>query len=458
MKASVGLKIGHNLKQATLLALEQAESRLKTNPSLILYFTGSHPGGMKTYDDAMAIIKEKYPDVPLAGCSGIGMANADDYGLKGVGLMLLSGITAHTSVIKRFRIGTGRKTRKVVNDCLKTVQREKLKSAKTTFFFFPPGVGFPKLIANMLNHRIESFNPFFLLNNPIWKKFAFLSSIVGKLVEILMDFAGIGISYSSTWPLFTQLVNKGIHFTGTFGADTVTLNKAYQFCNYKAYKDSLSYIAVSSPDLEFKSKTDTGALPLLEKKFDIDSFLNGGFIPRIRGKWGADALLELYDMEKTPEVLEECTQKYFYYHPFRPLCIIDENQQQNLYALAINPNIKHALITAPNQAAKMLITHKKKDFKAYIGDQSASTIEKLLDNTLSDLVTENTVFGLFFDCANRAMIVGDKFDTYIDVYSNHFRDIPYLVIISGGEINSQPFPTVNFSSISCIGKKVPAHL
>ena len=166
MKAAVGLNISHDLTLATQKALKQAETRLNEYPSVILYFTGSHPGGAKTYNDAMAVIQKKYPKTALAGCSGVGLANSDDHGLKGAGIMLLSGITARSSLIRRFRIGTRFKTKKVLKDCTKTVNEEKQKSANTTFFFFPPGLGFPKFMANMLNHRIEGINPFFALNNP----------------------------------------------------------------------------------------------------------------------------------------------------------------------------------------------------------------------------------------------------------------------------------------------------
>ncbi|MHA2202407.1 MAG: hypothetical protein ACW991_01840, partial [Candidatus Hodarchaeales archaeon] len=329
-----------------------------------------------------------------------------------------------------------------------------LKSgSNTTHIFFPPGLGFPKFIADLLNHRLEGLNPFCVLNNRIWRKFPFLSKIMGKISGISMDIAGMGISYSCAWSLFTKLYEKGIHYTGTFGADPITLNKAYQFHNCKAYKDSLAYISISSPDLEFESKTSSGASIMPDKSFDIDSFLDGGFIPRIRGKWGSEALLELFNMEETPEVLEECTQRYFYYHPYRPLCVIDEEQKQNLYSLAVNPNLKHALITAPSQVVKKLISKDPNHYQAYICDQSASTIEHLLNNTLSNLITKDSAFGLIFDCANRAMIVGDKFDQFIEKYTRHFKDTPYLVVISGGEINSQNFPIVNFSTVASIAKK-----
>jgi hypothetical protein len=454
MKVAVGLNINQDLNEATAKALEQARRRLGTPPSLILYFTGSHSGGSKTYNNSMKVIKEAYQDVPLTGCSGIGLANKDDYGLKGAGLMLFSGIRVKSSLIKRFRIGSRFKTKKVVKECLKNVRMERKHKANTSHIFFPPGLGFPKVMVNLLNHRLEGFNPFFVLNHRIWRNFPFLSRLIGKIAGLSMDIAGLGISYSCAWPLFTQLHERGIHFTGTFGVDPLTMNKSYQFYNYKAYKDSLAFVSLSSPRLQFESRADSGATIIPNKSFDLDSYLDGGFIPRIRGKWGADALLELYDMKETPEVLEECIQRYFYYHPYRPLCVIDEKQRQNIYGLAVNPNLKHALITAPNQIAKKLVAKDPNRYQAYICDQSTPAIEKMLDKTLSDLVTENTLYGLFFDCGNRAMIIGDKFEKFNEKYSENLGEIPYLVVISGGEVNSQNFPIVNFSVISSVAKKV----
>jgi hypothetical protein len=454
IKASVGLHIDHDLKFATKKALEKAGAELDEEPSLILYFTGTHSGGAKTYNQAMAFIRESYRKVPLAGCSGVGIANQDDYGLKGAGLMLISGVKAKSHIIKRFRIGTRYKTWKIVKECEKTNKKEKKVHSNNTNLFFPPGLGFPKFMVNMLNHRLDGFNPFFVLNHSVWRKFPVLSKVVGILVEISMDFAGIGISYSSSWSLFKQLYKKGLHFTGTFGADPVSMKKSYQFHNYKAYKDSLSYVSISSPQLQFASRTDSGAEIIANKRFDVDSFLNGGFIPRIRGKWGSKALLEMLDMDKTPEILEEFTRRYFYYHPYRPLCVLDEKNNPNLYALAINPNLKHALITAPNQVVKKLNVKNPGHYNAFLSDQSAITIENLIDKTLCDLITKDTTFSLFFDCGNRAMIVGDRFDQYAEIYANHLKNIPYLIIISGGEVNCQDFPIVNFSTISSVAKRV----
>ncbi|MFW9778494.1 MAG: FIST N-terminal domain-containing protein [Candidatus Heimdallarchaeota archaeon] len=454
IKAAVGLCIDHDLVQATTIALEQAEADLKVKPDLILYFTGSHLGGAKTYNKALAILKEAYSDVPMAGCSGLGIGNRQDYGLKGVGLMMFTGLTAKSYLLKRFRIGTKKKTKKIVKNCIREKKIAQDNNANSTFLFFPPGVGFPKFIADMLNHRIEGINPFFMLNLPIWRRFPILSRIIGKPVEFLLDIAGIGISYSSTWSLFTQLYRNGIHYTGTFGADPLNLYKAFQFYNYRAYKDSLTYISIRSSELVFESRSDTGAEILPDKGFNIDSFIKGGFIPRIQGKWGAHALLDLFGMTDTPDILERCTQSAFYYHPYRPVCVIDSQQKQNLYALAVNPNLKHALITAPNQVVEKLRADDPDHFQAFIADQSRNTIENLLENALEELVTPNSAFGLFFDCGNRAMVIGDRFDKYMKKYADSLGEIPYLVVISGGEVNSQDFPIVNFTTVSNIGKRL----
>ena len=450
IKTSVGLFIHHDLSLATERALNQAEKALKTEPTGILYFTGTHFGGKKVYNQAMSIIKKKYPNIPLAGCSGIGIANNIDYGLKGAGIMLFSGISIQTFLVKRFRIGTKKKTKQILSNCINFDKEGKKNNVPMNFIFFPPGLGFPKFMANLLNHRLQGFNPFSLLNNRIWRKFPLLSKISGKFSNFFMNIMGIGISYSCAWPLFRELYQNKIQFTGTFGVDPLTMKKSYQFYNHRAYKDSITYISFTSSKLQFKSKTDTGAEIDIDKTFDLDSYLDGGFIPRIRGQWGADALLKMYDMEKTPEILEECTQKYFYYHPFRPLCIVDNEKNKNLYGLSINPNLKHALITAPNQIARSLNANQPKKIESYLCNQGGESIENLLKESLYNLIDENAEFGLFFDCGNRAMIIGDRFQQYINHYSNALGKTPFLVILSGGEVNSQLYPIVNFSLVSNI--------
>ena len=453
IKTSVGLFIHHDLSLATEKALNQAEKSLKNKPTGILYFTGTHFGGKKVYNQAMSIIRRKYPNTPLTGCSGIGIANNVDYGLKGAGIMLFSGISIHTFLVKRFRIGTKKKTSKILNNCMHIKREKEEQKSSTSFIFFPPGLGFPKLMVNLLNHRLQGFNPFFVLNNRIWRKFPLLSKISGKFSNFFMNLLGIGISYSCAWPLFQELYQKNIQYTGTFGVDPLTMKKSYQFYNYKAYKDSIAYISFSSPKLYLKSKTDTGAKIDINKKFDLDSYLDGGFIPRIKGQWGAEALLKMYDMEKTPEILEECTQKYFYYHPFKPLCIIDNKRNKNLYGLSINPNLNHALITAPNQVARSLNANQPNKVESYLCNQGGETIESLLKESLSEIIDENVEFALFFDCGNRAMIIGDRFKQYVDHYSKALKNTPYLVIISGGEVNSQSYPIVNFSLVSNISSR-----
>ena len=141
---SVGLHIDHDLKYATTKALEQVEEELVESPSIILYFTGTHKGGKKTYNQAMTVLRKKYPNIPMAGCSGVGIAGKNDYGLKGAGLMFICGVNAKNNLIKRFRIGTWYKTRKVVKECERTNNSEKRRNSNTTNIFFPPGLGFPK--------------------------------------------------------------------------------------------------------------------------------------------------------------------------------------------------------------------------------------------------------------------------------------------------------------------------
>ncbi|MHA1213929.1 MAG: FIST N-terminal domain-containing protein [Candidatus Hodarchaeales archaeon] len=452
MKVTTGLYISHDLEFATVKALDQAGRDLNEDPSLILYFTGSHKNAPEVYERSLSLIRKKYPSTPLAGCSGVGMANSRDHGLKGASIMLFYDVRAETHLVKRFRIFNRFKSWEIMRKCQKIVKKN--SGMNSSFIFFPPGLGFPKFMVNLLNHRIEGFNPFFIMNLPIWRKIPQLSFFASKITGFLMDLAGIGISYSSTWYLLTSLYEKGVHFTGTFGVDPLTMNKSFQFYNNKAVKDSLVYVSISSNELEFQSRTDTGAKINPTKTVEFDSFIDGGFVPSINGKWGADALLKLFEMEKTPEILEEFSRRYFYYLPFRPMCVLDANNKQYLYSLAINPNLKHGLVTTPKQVAKRLNSKKSNGFKAFISNQSASTIESLLEKTLDDSVSDRTKFALFFDCANRAMLLGDRFDQYLSKFKKHLGEKPYLIILSGGEINYQNLPIVNFSMVSNIGNTI----
>jgi len=53
------------------------------------------------------------------------------------------------------------------------------------------------------------------------------------------------------------------------------------------------------------------------------------------------------------------------------------------------------------------------------------------------------------------MIIGDRFHQYIEHYSKALGKTPYLVILSGGEVNSQLYPIVNFSLVSNISLRHP---
>ena len=51
-----------------------------------------------------------------------------------------------------------------------------------------------------------------------------------------------------------------------------------------------------------------------------------------------------------------------------------------------------------------------------------------------------------------------KFDQYIKKFQNYLGNVPYLVIFSGGEVNYQDYPIINFSTVSNVAKSiVPVH-
>ncbi len=57
--------------------------------------------------------------------------------------------------------------------------------------FFPPGIGFPKVISRYLFRSEKGRNPFGFLNFSIWKRLNLLPRIAGNLSARLMNILGI---------------------------------------------------------------------------------------------------------------------------------------------------------------------------------------------------------------------------------------------------------------------------
>lgn len=122
----------------------------------------------------------------------------------------------------------------------------------------------------------------------------------------------------------------------------------------------------------------------------------------------------------------------------------------NLYGFAANPNLNPALLTAPDQVLEKL----QKKCEAYISTQSVADILEKKRTTIDKLALNNEIhFMLVFDCANRAMLLADRYSELVQIYNKGLGKIPYLGIMSGGEFCPQTNPIVNMSAVSFYSKR-----
>ena len=75
---------------------------------------------------------------------------------------------------------------------------------------------------------------------------------------------------------------------------------------------------------------------------------------------------------------------------------------------------------------------------------------KSIRKAKKDAEIEKMKFGIFLECANRAVAVGSSFKKLWNVYREFMEDTPFIGAIVGGELASGEFPMNNCSVVSCL--------
>ncbi|MHA1228605.1 MAG: FIST N-terminal domain-containing protein [Candidatus Hodarchaeales archaeon] len=444
VSASIGISTGRDLFRCAKSALQQAEKKLAKEPSVILLFTGlisDRSSNLTELKRIMSFIADKYPNTPMIGNSNGGVFDKSIYGLRGVAVILMSDIEAEAKMIKRFRLRNTRKTRIIVKEC---VNWQRDYGIGAGFLFFPPGVYFPKIFLRLFSNDIK-INPVKLFNSRLIQRFKILSKVIGWFIR---NFLGIGFPMDSTFELFVSLNSKGIVFSGNFASDPVGLNKPFQFCNYQIYTDALVYLCLGSKNAIFETQIDFGTEFKHIKEFSIDKFMDGGFISQISGYKAKDIYFK--NLKIDPQIYYSLTKGTFYYNAYQSICIIDsKDKKPALYAISAPPALDYIILTAPNKVLEMLASGQK----AFITSQSQNSILETKSKMLKDLDKKNVKLVLAFECANRAMLLSDRYSELIDIYRKELQEQPFTGIISGGEISSQNIPVFNFSSVLFIIKE-----
>ncbi|MHA1973874.1 MAG: FIST C-terminal domain-containing protein, partial [Candidatus Hodarchaeales archaeon] len=292
------------------------------------------------------------------------------------------------------------------------------------------------------------FNPIKLLNLGRYNLF---SRFLGRITSFLMDLIGIGIPFDCTWKLLSKLHDNGTVFSGTFPSDPVGLKKPYQFCDYKIYSNALIYLCISSKDAIFETQVDFGTDLKKKTQLSIDKYMRGGFITQISSNKAKHAYFDLLKINALQYY--ESTKGTFYYNANQPVGVTDSEGNIALFATAANPNLNHLIMTAPDKIIEMSLNKEGESVQVFVAEQSQNSILKNKKNAMQELKKENITLILAFECANRAMLLADRYLELMDIYGKELGEIPFLGIISGGEIASQKIPVFNFSSVLFIIKE-----
>ena len=451
MEFGTGISSKRNLIDALDEALTNSTDRyISGEPDSLVIMNAGYGVDKKLHKKAVKFLNRKYPNSKIAGTSVPGIFTDEGYSIRGVGIFAQKGIETDVIHTNRIRAGVKRKSRKVA----KTINTKTNKFGYNDHIaiLFAPGYNFPRIMVKLLQREARGINPFFAMNLPPIKWFPRPIKFFGKGLSRMMDNFGIGFSYSSLFDGLLEFNKRGIKGAGLFAMDVLYLGQQRSWHSGGISSTGLISLVLHSNELKFGVSSSNGITIDYEKPIKINGNIPGGFLTKINGEWGAD--LHLKYINCPSEVYYRNSKSRFFLDPFYVFCVEGDSDEIGTYVLVNNPNIKPLLSGLPHS----IIDNKTYASRLYFGIQSANEI---LSNTFKGLEEakmnakiENIKFGIFFECANRALAVGDSFKKLHKIYKDFMGDAPFIGAISGGEIitgvKGSQFPVKNASIISLI--------
>ncbi|MHA2298964.1 MAG: FIST N-terminal domain-containing protein [Candidatus Hodarchaeales archaeon] len=440
---------GRDFLKVTMNCAKDLAAKMN-NPDLIMFFPSNYRLSKKDYKESMKILREFFPESQMCGGYFCGTFSQAGHSLRGATIAGFKGINAKIIRIKRPRIRSKVKGRKVATKIKKAV-KEGNNSAVIAII---PGPYFPSIFVNQLKSP-KKFHAFKMMNSPLIRKIPFLDSIIGKVMGMTMDLLGWGIPLNPLSKLLGELHKKDIPFVGALTADPITYDAAPVFVNFDvSYKDAF-LLLLQSETLFFGISAGTAITYDREDPLNIEKFISGGFITQINGKWGKHAFLEKLEIDA--DQYYKATRPTFYFDIYHPVVVEDPACEYNvLVALGANPNMSATLHTATDRTVKRIIDKKA---KAYVGHQSATDITDGILQTLKRAKNEHGIekieFGMLFECTNRMMVLGDQFGKLVEKDNEFFSGAPYIGLGAGGELVNKSVPTTVESVVSLIVGRKP---
>ncbi|MHA2273348.1 MAG: hypothetical protein ACXACI_15935 [Candidatus Hodarchaeales archaeon] len=448
VSASVGHVAHRDLGVATKRALADMEGGLSGDPEFVIFITGNYPKGKKSHKEALKVLEASLGrDIPMLGMTGMATFTATDYSVRGAAVMGLQGVDIDPIRTPRICVRSKQKGQKIA----KYFKSKAAPTEKSASVHFPKGLIFPGIMMNKLS-SLKPSKLFAGFNLPTIYWFSGLMRRVGKLSSKMMNLSGIGMPYTGVYNAFEEMNKAGLQYIGSGGGNIFTSAYSYQFYNYRLFQKAMVSFQMRSKTLKFGTGLACAA-NMTDKEVNIQDYIPGGFLVKINGKWGRDAVFELNDVQD-PQIYYKHAQEVLYFDSAHPLCLVDPDLDEGdvrVYALGANPHLRAAMHSAPDHIMERL---RKKKIKAVMGYQTGKQIIESVPVSLQKTLEEADIlqpkFGFVFDCVNCMMALGHRFEAIPKRIRDVLGDTPFLGVGAGGEFISLPNPVANMSMVSLL--------
>jgi hypothetical protein len=452
-------------------ALKQMRDEVNSSmikPDGVILVIGAYSISKKDLNKELKLIKQDFGSCPMIGTQQQAVFTSDglkvNYAIKGVGCLVWEGMDLITKRIKNIRRNSIKKGQKF--------KAERSRNFNSEYhLLFPPGIYYPPLILKPLQN-LSKFNPLFIYNSRIALHNKIINPI-SKLITKMQDLLNMGIPYSSIWDFIDGFRNESSvqNFAGAFGINTDSFKRTFQFINWKSSGHDLIIGSIKKENLKIGTGFGVGIKTNSTKKLEIKKNLSGGLITDF-GDFNEKKTAEIRANKTLLNQLEidqevwyrntESTLGFSVFHPYyiEPTSKSDDTSNiedhsnldhyPSLYFLMANKNMNSTMVAAPDQVIDEI---QKKNYKAYLGIQSANDITSSIGQAVKSAKINANIkeiySGIFIECSNRAQALEEQFTNLLQENINHVPK-PFLGLVTSGEIAPRRFPIVCSSLVTIL--------
>ena len=367
-------------------------------------------------------------EIPLIGSTVNGILVNDRFALKSVGLMLLGG---DINVDSAFEFGRSRWEYKRIANDIYNIGNTIEKKPNQAMLMFQDGIKFPKYILDAQG----------MLNS---KMVAALSGVMNKVFKKLFSsFWKKGKGLPSVQELLEELYKKGFTLP-IIGNMATNLDDyiSYEFFGDKVLEDSiLGAIISGNEETKFGYGFAAGAIPTGETCKLTKNI--GNFLLKIDDKPALEGFCQSIDID--PEITSELKSQG-YVNTYQMLGFSEKMGDKELIHLT-------GTITDPSRP-NLIVSGFPFDYvpeTMEIFQSNLKIIKKTTVSAIEESIKDinDPQFLLGIDCIIRLNSYGDNLPDYIKLVRDTIgKDVPRMIVGSGGEIFGTPTNTFYMNNVS----------